>query len=267
MGNVGFWLGHRLSQVLGLGLLGVQLAAPLSVVAADLQSIRQRGYLIVAIKDNLRPLAFRDGAGQLQGLEIEIARRLAQELLGRSEAIVFKPVDNRDRLRLLLDNQADVVIARVTATQPRTRLVNFSSPYYLDRTSLITKSLTIQRLEDLGQQKVAVLKGSSTIASLRYQMPGIELVGVDSYEAGKVALDSGRVVAFAADTTVLVGWMQEFPDYRLLPSLPDREALCIVLPKGLQYEDLRRQVNAALTRWQSEGWLQQQMSRWGLPYN
>ncbi|MGL5192033.1 MAG: transporter substrate-binding domain-containing protein, partial [Chroococcales cyanobacterium] len=50
--------------------------------AAELAEIQQRGQLIVAVKDNVRPMGFRAGNGNLQGFEIDIARRLAQELLG-----------------------------------------------------------------------------------------------------------------------------------------------------------------------------------------
>jgi polar amino acid transport system substrate-binding protein len=37
------------------------------------------------------------------------------------------------------------------------------------------------------------------------------------------------------------------------------------MPKGLQYDDLRRQVNAAIARYAKEGWLQQRAAFWGLP--
>ncbi|NJR65773.1 MAG: transporter substrate-binding domain-containing protein [Leptolyngbyaceae cyanobacterium CRU_2_3] len=69
-------------MLLTLGLLA--LPAP----AADLEAIVQRGYLVVGVKDNLRPLAFKGTQGQLEGLEIDLARHLAAELLGNSEAIV-----------------------------------------------------------------------------------------------------------------------------------------------------------------------------------
>ena len=35
--------------------------------AAELKEIQRRGYLTIAVKDNLRPLGFRDAGGKLQG--------------------------------------------------------------------------------------------------------------------------------------------------------------------------------------------------------
>jgi polar amino acid transport system substrate-binding protein len=233
--------------------------------AAQLEEIQQRGYLVVAVKDNLRPLGFRDTNGKLQGLEIDIAQRLAQDLLGNPNAVKFQPVTNRDRLAVVLEDKVDLTIAGVTATEPRARLVSFSTPYYFDGTALITKNVSEQRLSDVAREKIAVLKGSSTIPTLRYIVPRVQLVGVDSYEQAYSILEAGAAVAFAADASILSGWVQEYPQYQLLPTLLSAEPLAVVMPKGLQYDQLRRRVNAAITRYSTEGWLKQRAAFWGLP--
>ncbi len=233
--------------------------------AAELKEITQRGYLIVAIKDNLRPLGFRNAAGKLQGLEIELAQRLAQDLLGKQDALRLQPVANRDRLAVVLEGKVDLTIASVTATESRSRLVNFSSPYYFDGTALITKEPSVQRLKDVARSKIAVIKGSSTIATVRYLLPSAQLVGVDSYQKARLLLDADGAVAFAADASVLSGWVQEYPQYRVLPTLLSAEPLCVVMPKGVQYDELRRRVNAAIARYSAEGWLKRRANYWGLP--
>ncbi len=233
--------------------------------AAELKEITQRGYLVVAVKDNLRPLGFRDATGNLQGLEIDLAQRLAQDLLGKPDAVRLQPVVNRDRLAVVLEGKVDLTIANVTATESRSRLVSFSSPYYFDGTTLVTKEASVKHLGDVARSKIAVLKGSSTIATIRYLLPAAELVGVDSYEKARLLLDAGGAAAFAADASLLSGWVQEYPQYRLLPTLLSAEPLCVVMPKGLQYNDLRQRVNAAIARYSAEGWLQQRAKYWGLP--
>ncbi|HEY9894331.1 MAG TPA: transporter substrate-binding domain-containing protein, partial [Candidatus Sericytochromatia bacterium] len=100
-------LSALLGNVLSLSGLGVLFSVP-PIFAADLQAIEQRGRLIVAVKDNLRPLGFRGANGQLQGLEIEIAQRLAQELLGSKDAVELQPVVNQDRLAAVLEGKADI---------------------------------------------------------------------------------------------------------------------------------------------------------------
>lgn len=233
--------------------------------AAELKEIQKRGYAVIAIKDNLRPLGFRDSRGQLQGLEIDIAQRLAKDLLGKPNAVKLQPVENHERLSVVLEGKADLTIASVSATEPRARLVSFSVPYYLSSIALITKDASVQKLGDVALRKIVVLEGSSTIARIRYLLPTAQLVGVDSYKQARSLLEMGEATVFAADASVLSGWTQEYPQYRLLPTRIGADALCVVLPKGLQYEQLRRQVNAAIGRYSTEGWLQQRAKYWGLP--
>ena len=241
----------------------VSFGVPVS--SAELKEIEQRGKLIVAVKDNLRPLGFRDASGNLQGFEIDIAKRLAEELLGKPDAVVLQPVMNRDRLNILLEDKVDLMVARVTATNSRARLVDLSRPYYLDGTGLITKDTSIAQLRDVATKTIAVLKGSSTIPVVKYALPASKLVGVDSYEEARSLLENGGANAFAADQSVLAGWVQEYPQYRLLPVKLSTEALCIVMPKGLQYTNLQDRVNQAIARWQASGWLAERAAAWGLP--
>jgi len=233
--------------------------------AAQMPEIQRRGYLNIAVKDNLRPLGFRDVDGNLQGLEIDLAKRLALDLLGKTDAVKFQPVANRDRLSVVLDNKVDLAIARVTATESRARLVSFSVPYYFDGAVIVTKDASVRQLSDLGNRKIAVIKNSGTIAQVRYYVAKAELVGVDSYQEARSLTESNTVVAFAADASVLSGWVQQYPQYRLLPTKLSTEPLSVVMPKGLQYDQLRRQVNEAIAKYTAEGWLKERVQHWGLP--
>ncbi|WP_375509579.1 transporter substrate-binding domain-containing protein [uncultured Nostoc sp.] len=237
----------------------------LTASAAEMPEIQQRGYLTVAVKDNLRPLGFRDANGNLQGLEIDLAQRLALDLVGKAEAVKLKPVANRDRLSVVLDKKVDFAIARVTATESRSRIVSLSVPYYLDGTVLVTKDASVQKFSELAKQKIAVLNNSSTIAQVRYYVPNAELVGVNSYQEAREKIENNAAFAFAADASVLSGWVQQYPQYRLLPTKLSTEPLSVVMPKGLQYDKLRRNVNQAIARYLAEGWLQQRVQYWGLP--
>ena len=233
--------------------------------AAEFKKIQERGYITIAVKDNLPLLGFKDSKGELQGLEIDLARRLASDLFNQPDSIKLQPVGNRERLSVVVDNKVDLAIARVTATESRSRIVSFSFPYYFDGTVLITKNASIQKLTDLKQQKIAVLEKSSTIAPLRYNLPDAKLVGVSSYSEAKEILDKNQAVAFAADASILAGWVKEDPSYQILETRISTEPLSVVMPKGLQYAELRNKVNQAITGYLKEGWLQKRVEFWGLP--
>jgi polar amino acid transport system substrate-binding protein len=261
----------QLRIFLALGLTLFCLPSP--VMAETLKGIRQRGRMIVAVKDNTRPLGFKDREGRLQGLEIDIALKLGAEILGKTdlststlrERVDFQPVNNQDRLQVLFDRRVDLTIARLSVNRSRSRVVEFSPPYYQDGTGILTNNGKVKKLTDLVGQPVAVIQSSGSLFPLAAQVPGVKLVPVSSYEAAKSLLDSNKVVAFAADYSLLVGWLQEYPQgYRLFSEKLNGESLAIAMPKGLQHRELREFVGKAIDRWKKEGWLQERIRYWGL---
>ncbi|WP_017301085.1 transporter substrate-binding domain-containing protein [Nodosilinea nodulosa] len=251
------WLGFGL-------LLGAQLAA-LPVFAADLDTIRDRGHLVVGVREDWRPLSFRDRDGNLVGLEIDIARGLAAAIFGDPSAVEFTVVANTDRLPAVLEDRVDVAIAGVTLTAGRQRLVSFSPPYYLDGAAVLVHDPRYRRLEDLQQRRLGVLQGASTVSVVRYLMPQATLVPLSSYQEALSRLSSGQIDAFAGDVTVLTGWQQDYSGYYLVPSLLSAEPLAIALPKGTQYNDLRELIRQTVTQWHQNGWLEDRATFWGLP--
>ena len=238
----------------------------IKVQGAEWQEIEQRGYLIVAVKENQPPLSSTDTEGNLQGLEIDIARRLAQELLGSSNAVKFIPVLNQERLQVVIDDQVDLTIASVTANPSRRRIVEFSPFYYLDGTGILAKKNTsLNQLTSNSSDTIAVLEGSSAIAFLQYNLPQTRLIGVQSYQQGLDLLKQDQVTGLAGDVTRLIGLSQNEPNYQLLRSVYGGYPLAIVMPKGLQYQALRQKVNQVIEQLKQEGWLRQKTKEWGLP--
>ncbi len=266
----------RLKLVKSGLVLGAQLLLPSffmagffttrPLIAAELSEIRDRGYLTVAVKNNRAPLGFIDQNGNLTGFEIEIAQRLAEELLGDKSAVRFVPVQNVDRLNAVLEDRADIAIAAITITEPRRRLINFSHPYYLDGTAFITNQPSIQTLSDLQSANIALLNRSSTVPHVRYILPVAGLTGVTSYAEGESLLEQKQADAFAGDVSVLANWLKNSDaTYRILPSIISAEPLSIAIPKGTQYTPLKEAVNQSLRNWYGEGWLQERAAYWGLP--
>ncbi|WP_267384044.1 transporter substrate-binding domain-containing protein [Cyanobacterium sp. uoEpiScrs1] len=231
----------------------------------ELDKILRRGKLVIAVKDNVRPLGFSSREGQLQGFEIDIAHRLAEELFGDRQAIILQPVTNQERLQMMIDGKVDLVIAKVTVTASRNRLVDFSPYYYLDGTGIIAKQSYLKGLQGLVNGKIAVLRASSAISVIREEFPQAQLIGVSSYQEALTLLEIDAADAFAGDNSILAGWVQSYPSYRQFPIRLSAEALGIVMPKGLQYSSLRDRINQAVLCWQKSGWLQKRATFWGLP--
>lgn len=67
-----------------------------------LRRIQDRGYLIVAVKEDVPGFGYRDPqTGVLSGLEIDLARAIALQIFGDNTRIRFRPATTRERIPLL----------------------------------------------------------------------------------------------------------------------------------------------------------------------
>jgi polar amino acid transport system substrate-binding protein len=232
--------------------------------------IRQRGYLNIGIQIQVKPLAFGE-PDRPQGLEVELAQQLAQGLLGRADRIRWVPLLHRDRLTALVDGRVDLLIAGLTRTHGRQRIIRMSAPYYIDGLGLIQPRQAQPRQaqprqpqpRQLGQGPIAVLEGSEAIAVVKSRWPQAKLLGVTSYQAAYQALETGQAQTFVGDRSILVGWQQDHPDYDLRPDRLSSAPLAIGIAKG--QDDLAQAIDRQLLDLTANGWLQRATQRWGLP--
>ncbi|MFS8868112.1 transporter substrate-binding domain-containing protein [Synechococcus sp. OH30] len=247
-----------------LALAGGGMGIP--AAARPWLEIVRSGQLRVAVKDNLRPLGFRDAEGKLQGFEIDLARELGSRLLGSPAAVELVPVSNGERLQAVATGRVDLAIAQIGITPDRARQVELTSAYYLDGSSLVVaRSQNWTSWSEVGGARIAVLRGSAAIAYLQRYLPGVELVAVDSYREGAELLLKGAVQVWAADRSVLAGWLAEHPQFQFLGSPLAAVGLGIALPKGLEHAELRLRVRRELENLRAEGWLAERARAWGLP--
>lgn len=75
---------------------------PLAKPGTPLRRIQDRGYLIVAVKDNVLGFGYRDpNTKEYSGLEIDLALAVAQQIFGDATKVVFRCVTSEQRLPLL----------------------------------------------------------------------------------------------------------------------------------------------------------------------
>lgn len=67
-----------------------------------LRRTQQRGYINIAVKDNVPGFSYRDPkTGEFSGLEIDLARAVAQYIFNDPTKVKFKPTKTQDRIPLL----------------------------------------------------------------------------------------------------------------------------------------------------------------------
>ncbi|MDJ0798507.1 MAG: family 1 glycosylhydrolase [Calothrix sp. MO_167.B12] len=77
-------------------------ALPLASPKTALRKIQKRGYLIVAVKDDVPGFSYRDpDTGEYSGLEIDLARAIAQQIFNDPTKVVFQPTNTQQRISLV----------------------------------------------------------------------------------------------------------------------------------------------------------------------
>ncbi len=91
-----------------------------------IEQIAKRGVLRVGM-DVFVPWAMKDKKGELIGLEIDIARRLAEDMGVKVE---FVPTEWSGIIPSLIAGKFDLIIGGMTVTAERNLKINFTNPYY-----------------------------------------------------------------------------------------------------------------------------------------
>jgi len=202
----------RAQALIALALL---LLAP-SVVpgraGADdaLATIKSRGSLIVGVKVDYPPFGYLRGDHNV-GLEIDLLRLIARDLVGKPDAITFVPVEAANRFQFLNTDKVDFLFSTVTITDQRRAVVDFSAPYMKSGWQILTKRSdgTINDVADLKGKTVVVVPGTTGEAGVRRLAADASLLRLTQTSEALQALDQGRADAFAQDSALLVGIVNE----------------------------------------------------------
>ena len=203
-------------------------------LGADTQAIVDRGVLRVGVKNAVVGFGYQDPAtGEYSGMEIELARKLAEQL---GVDVEFTTVTAATRTELLDSGDIDCVLATFTITDERKESWDFTTPYYTDYvTVLVEDSSGITSLADLKGKLVGVSSGSTSARSLVEAMiedgdiegtgfsadtfdpatwtDGVTFQQFDDYPAISTALSAGTVDAFCVDKSILAVYKTEGRSY------------------------------------------------------
>lgn len=105
--------------------------SPHSAAADQLDKIRDRGRIVIGIKNDYKPFGFLDSNGELQGFEIELAKHIGKEITGSEDSIELVPVVASNRIELLNQGRIDIIVATLGRTEERAKVVDYGSDYYM----------------------------------------------------------------------------------------------------------------------------------------
>jgi polar amino acid transport system substrate-binding protein len=178
--------------------------------AGALDAIKKRGTILIGVKDDYKPWGFRDAKGNLAGMEIDLARDIAQRLKVRLELV---PVVAATRIPLLQDRKVDLILATFSVTAERKKQVAFVEPgYYAAMVGLLHKTGSgIDGEATLKGRTVCAVKGAYYNTAVA-GMAGQPLVEVRDLSNAQDLLRAGSCDAVVYDDVVLLYELKSEPE-------------------------------------------------------
>jgi putative glutamine transport system substrate-binding protein len=229
-------------------------------------TIKKANILRVGVKEDVPGFGLLNQAtGQYEGMEIDIARLIAKEILGDESLVIFQPVTAKTRGPLLETGDIDMVIATFTINEERKLSYNFTTSYYTDAVGLLVKKANgYTGLADLGGKTIGVAQSATSKDAIQ---AAADEIGISvsfsefgSYPEIKAALDSGRVDAFSVDRSILSGYLDDTSEI-----LPDRfSPQEYGIATKLQNKELASAVEGMIVKWLGDGTIQGLISKYNL---
>jgi polar amino acid transport system substrate-binding protein len=235
------------------------LATP--AMADDLDDIKQRGTLIVGVKDSTPPFGVLDPKTRtISGYDIDFAAAIAKRL---GVKLLAKAVESAERIPKLQSRDVDMIIATMSKNAEREKQVDFSEGYFVTGQKFAVRKGKVRNLDDLTRATIGTVKGSTSEKQLRKEMPNAKVVLFDDYDIAFHALGQGQLDAVTTDEPILAGQLNKMPNKSLFEITDvgiSLEVYGIAMRKG--EKRLQKEVNDTLGAMEQSGEAQRVFDRW-----
>ena len=232
--------------------------------ADALADIRAKGEIVIGVRDDDAPYGFRNDNGELQGLEIELARDLAERV-----GVTFKPfaINPTSRLQFIELELHDALIGMLAVTDRRQQQARLVEPYYYATSfALLTRPQSgASKLADLGGKTVCTLKAAHYAEAIAEHPARLKSLPVETMQDARAALGTGRCDAIAAETATLVTMQKKskgLNGHTLIPIDIPALPWAVAINHKLAGSDFERLISEAVADWHKSGKLKALEEKW-----
>ncbi|MFW5640928.1 MAG: transporter substrate-binding domain-containing protein, partial [Thermodesulfobacteriota bacterium] len=150
-----------------------------------IRDILDQGHITIAMTQNdMPPFYFKDASGRLNGIDVMLAKGIAERLGVRAvfnrEATSFNGV-----VDLVVEGKADIAVSKLSRTLDRAKVIRYTEPYIVFRQGLLINRLGLakktQRMSEYEfiknfTGKLGVIQASSYVGYARENFPTAEIV-------------------------------------------------------------------------------------------
>ena len=223
-------LTHTLSAA---ALLTLGALSTFAAQADQLDDIKKAGVIRVATFDANPPFGAIDAkTHQIVGYDVDFANALAKKLGVKLQLV---PTNPANRIPLLQSGKADLIVADITITPERAKVVDFSIPYFVTGQQFLVPAGSPDQLDAYAKSRIGAVKGTTGEQELHSRFPQSRVLSYDDIPLALTALRNGNVQAITQDSTILAGLLDGAPDkakYKVLPELLSKEEIGVGVKKG-----------------------------------
>jgi len=161
------------------------------------------------------PFNSKDASGQASGFDVEIGKALCAKMKVECEVVI---ADWDGIIPALVNNQFDFLISSMSITEERSKLVDFTTPYYSNKLQFVAaKTADIKTdkasIRDSLLGKTLGTQASTLSATWLQDNLGMDITLrlYDSQEAAFADLAAGHIDAVLADKYVAYEWLKSEP--------------------------------------------------------
>ena len=214
---------------------------PEATMASRLDTVRERGHVICASRNDVPGYGFIDEAGNNVGFDIDLCRAVAAAVLGDPDAIEIRLITAAERGPTVQSGEVDVLVRTVTWTTSRdASWGNYAQTMFYDGQGfMVPSSLGVTSAFELGGAAVCVTSGTTTELNMAdfFRQNNLEY-NPKVYEDTDVVLEayeSGACEVFTNDRSQLAALRTALAnpdDHVILPETISEEPLGPVVPHG-----------------------------------
>ena len=221
-----------------------------------LETVKERGKVICASRNDVPGYGFLDSAGNNVGFDIDLCRALATAVLGDPGAIEIRLITAAERGPTIQSGEVDMLVRTVTWTTSRdAQWGNYAQTMFYDGQGfLVNKATGITSALELKGATVCVTQGTTTELNLQdfssQNHLDITPLTFEDTDAVVAAYQGGQCDSFTNDRSQLAAISSAFDnrdDHVILPETISEEPLGPVVPHGDdQWFDLVKTVMSIL---------------------
>lgn len=202
------------------------------------------GELRVGIEGDYPPFSEVSKTGELVGYDVDIAQALCEQL--NVKCVLVKTAWD-DLIPGLETDKLDMVVASMSITEDRKKQVDFTNPYYRNKTQFVAAKNVPFDPSNLAGRKIGTQTGTIAADWLQANAKGAEIKLFSNQDEVFAALASGAIDTILADNFVTWQWMVtpagEKYEFKGKPILDD-DKIAIAIKKG--NTALVEKINASL---------------------